>query len=122
MAFAKSNTVCVPLLFTANDGGDVDQATILVHFPSRVTVDKVRVVVNQKLSAGDAATVTLQDKLNASKGSVSFPASTVIGTADAINPTAPFIVAAGDFVQLVPSKVTPGGAVLAFIEYTQIGG
>ena len=107
----------VEVSFEANE-----QLASQVFFTQAVKITGWRGQVTKALAATDAGTIILKDSAGANitpNAVVTLAASTAIGTV--FNQGAPTsannLVAAGDFVQLVAAKTTPGGKVRIFLEY-----
>lgn len=95
-----------------------------VYWTQSVRITGWRGQVTKALAATDAGTITLKDSAGNNitpNAALSIPASTAI--AAEFNQGAPNtnnVVAAGDFIQVVTAKTTPGGKARVFIEYEAI--
>jgi phosphoenolpyruvate-protein kinase (PTS system EI component) len=94
-----------------------------VYFEVAVTITGWRVQVTKALAATDAGTINLQDSAGANitpNATLTIPLSTIIGTV--YNQGAPTsanrVVAAGDYIQFVVLKTTPGGKARITISFT----
>ncbi len=91
-------------------------ATVDIFFPSDARVVKVRATVLKAIAGTDNGTITVQDSLGATLGTITVTLSATIGT-DFSVAISDHKVAKDSKIILVPAKTTAGGELECFIEY-----
>lgn len=95
-----------------------EQGAVKVRFPFPVKVTSLRGQVVKALAITDAGTITPSNSIgNMANGTLSFPASSALGTEVVATPTTNQAIAKDTDLTLTPAKTTAGGKVAVTVHY-----